>query len=259
MDTFARFCSRGSAFKFDTIFNTAPITEAQKYHMTKVYNTLAYTGLVTFLTVAINGPWRHINPLVASLLLILSLVYIAFTKYNKDELNLKRMAALTVFPMTIGIIHKNFIAQVVALKPGKEVKRKRCAELVNTALMATVGIFTSFSLAALYMSSRLTMYVTSTLASIAVYVALASFANMFVASEMAHGVILSLGVVIFIGYIVIDTQRILEDFSDGDEDYMMHAILLYYDLFELFFRILIMLKNKEDRKEREQKNKHKDK
>ncbi|UVC54752.1 hypothetical protein MACJ_003723 [Theileria orientalis] len=244
MDTFTRFYRRGSAFKFDTIFNTAPITEAQKYHMTKVYNTLAYTGLITFITVALNGPWKYVNPLIASLLLILSLVYIAFTKYNKDELNLKRMAALTVFPMSIGIIHKNFISQVVAVKP----------ELVNTALMATVGIFTSFSLAALYISSRLTMYITSTLGSMALYLALASFANLFVGSELAHGVVLSMGIVVFVGYIVIDTQRILEDFSQGDEDYMMHAILLYYDLFELFFRILIMLKNKEDRKEREKQN-----
>ncbi|UKK01629.2 hypothetical protein MACK_002447 [Theileria orientalis] len=248
MDTFTRFYTRGSAFKFDTIFNNAPITEAQKYHMTKVYNTLAYTGLITFVTVAINGPWKYIHPLIASLVLILSLVYIAFTKYKKDELNLRRLVALTVFPMSIGIIHKNFISQVVAVKP----------ELVNTALMATVGIFASFSLAALYISSRLTMYITSTLGSMALYLALASFANLFVGSEMAHGVVLSMGIVVFVGYIVIDTQRILEDFSEGDEDYMMHAILLYYDLFELFFRILIMLKNKEDRKQREKQNKRRD-
>ncbi|KAF3947228.1 hypothetical protein CMV_026611, partial [Castanea mollissima] len=62
------------------------------------------------------------------------------------------------------------------------------------------------------------------------------------------------GLLLFIGFIVVDTQDIIEKAHSGDMDYVNHAMLLFTDFVAVFVRILvIMLKNSIEKGEKKKK------
>ena len=52
------------------------------------------------------------------------------------------------------------------------------------------------------------------------------------------------GLVIFCGFILFDTQLIVEKFEHGDTDYLWHSIDLFLDFVNIFRRLLIILASK---------------
>ncbi|CAF2091025.1 BnaA06g35580D [Brassica napus] len=66
------------------------------------------------------------------------------------------------------------------------------------------------------------------------------------------------GLLIFVGYMVADTQEIIEKAHLGDMDYEKHSLTLFTDFVAVFIRILIiMLKNAADKEEKKKKKKKK--
>jgi FtsH-binding integral membrane protein len=62
------------------------------------------------------------------------------------------------------------------------------------------------------------------------------------------------GLLVFVGYMVVDTQDIIEKAHMGDMDYVKHALTLFTDFVAVFVRILIiMLKNTSDKNEKKKK------
>ncbi|MEJ1872745.1 Bax inhibitor-1 family protein, partial [Escherichia coli] len=62
------------------------------------------------------------------------------------------------------------------------------------------------------------------------------------------------GLLVFVGYMVVDTQDIIEKAHLGDLDYVKHALTLFTDFIAVFVRILIiMLKNSAEREEKKKK------
>lgn len=62
------------------------------------------------------------------------------------------------------------------------------------------------------------------------------------------------GLLVFVGYIVVDTQEIIEKAHLGDMDYVKHALTLFTDFAAVFVRILIiMLKNSAEKSEKKKK------
>lgn len=49
------------------------------------------------------------------------------------------------------------------------------------------------------------------------------------------------GLLIFVGYMVVDTQDIIEKAHFGDLDYVKHALTLFTDFVAVFVRILIIM------------------
>lgn len=62
------------------------------------------------------------------------------------------------------------------------------------------------------------------------------------------------GLLVFVGYIVVDTQEIVEKAHFGDLDYVKHALTLFTDLVAVFVRIVNIILNSK-RAEQEKKRK----
>ncbi|MBA0740922.1 hypothetical protein Gogos_014105 [Gossypium gossypioides] len=68
------------------------------------------------------------------------------------------------------------------------------------------------------------------------------------------GGLLSSGLLVFVGYMIVDTQDIIEKAHLGDLDYVKHALTLFTDFVAVFVRILIiMLKNSAEKSEKKKK------
>ena len=68
------------------------------------------------------------------------------------------------------------------------------------------------------------------------------------------------GLMIFAGYVLLDTQMIVERAGAGDFDEVRHALDLFVNLIQIFVRILVILmKNAQKNEEKKSKEKSKKK
>lgn len=123
--------------------------------------------------------------------------------------------------------------------------------VVPTALFATVTVFACFSGAALFAKRRSYLYLGGMLGSVLTTMMWVSLFNMFFRSALAFELNLWLGLFVFVGYVVYDTQVIVEQASKGDKDIVAHALKLYTDFVAIFVRIvIILLKNSQKKSSR---------
>jgi FtsH-binding integral membrane protein len=66
------------------------------------------------------------------------------------------------------------------------------------------------------------------------------------------------GLLIFCGYVMYDTQVIVERAVRGEKDYVKHALDLFVDFVAIFVRLMVILaqnEQKREKRERERRNK----
>ena len=88
------------------------------------------------------------------------------------------------------------------------------------------------------------------LASVAGYLALLSFVNIFIKSSLALDVQLYAGLAMFVGYVLLDTQVMIDRFESGHNrcNFVRPACDLFGDLVAVFVRILILLMRKNEKR-----------
>ena len=116
----------------------------------------------------------------------------------------------------------------------------RC-RIIVTALVGSVCIFACFSASALLSTRRSALYLSGMLSSALTLLLWVGIANMFFRSELLFTMQLYGGLFIFSGFVLFDTQLIIEKVSAGQTDYLWHALSLFLgtlprSLYRLFFR-----------------------
>lgn len=127
--------------------------------------------------------------------------------------------------------------------------------IVPLALGSTTLIFSSFAAAATLSSRRSLLYLYGGLGSALSVLSISSLANVFFKSKAVFNFNLYAGLAMFMGYVVADSQLIIERADQGDDDYVTHAWLLFTDLSGMFSRILVMLIQKADEDEKKKRRK----
>jgi len=126
-------------------------------------------------------------------------------------------------------------------------------QIIVTALIGTSVIFASFSMAAMTAERGRWLYLGGTLMTMLSTLLLLSLANLFFGSRLIFQVYLYIGLFLMCGFVLYDTQLIIEKRRNGDKDFVAHSVDLFIDFIGIFRRLVIILAEKEDRKQRNKK------
>jgi FtsH-binding integral membrane protein len=119
--------------------------------------------------------------------------------------------------------------------------------LVPSALMITSAVFACFTGAALFAPDGKYLYLGGTLMSGLSTLLILGLANIFFRSQLLFQAHLYIGLAIFCGFIMFDTQVIIRKARNGDRDFIAHSLDLFIDFVQIFRKVLILLMQKDER------------
>jgi len=119
--------------------------------------------------------------------------------------------------------------------------------LIPNAFLLSGAIFACFSGAALFAPDGQYLYLGGTLLSGLSTLFWLGFLNIFFQSQLIFQVYLWGGLLVFCGFIMWDTQMIIEKRRRGDRDFIAHSLDLFIDFMQVFRKIMILLMQKEQR------------
>merc|ERR1719319_2173469 len=118
--------------------------------------------------------------------------------------------------------------------------------IVPSALMLTTVIFACFSAAALFAPDGKYLYLGGSLLS-----GLSTL--IFFRSQLLFQLHIYIGLAIFCGFIMFDTQVIILKARRGDTDFISHTLDLFIDFIQIFRKIVVLLMQKEDRNQKKRR------
>lgn len=158
---------------------------------------------------------------------------------KKDDLT-RRVAMLCGFGFLQGLSIAPLISLAIFIDPA----------IVMTAIIGTVTIFACFSAAAMTAQRRSWLFLGGFLSSATSLLLLLGLANYFFHSVNIYGIQLYGGLLLFSGYVIFDTQLILEKAENGSRDAVGHALHLFLDFIAILVRILIILIKNTEKKDK---------
>ncbi|XP_063322780.1 probable Bax inhibitor 1 [Pelmatolapia mariae] len=164
-------------------------------------------------------------------------IWFAVTPHN-PETERKRLAFLEGFALLTGFSLGPILDSVIAVD----------LNVIATAFVGTSVIFICFTLSALYDTHRGHLFLRGTLMSSCSILLLVYLTNVFFGSMLLFEANTYLGLLVMCGFVLFDTQLIIDKAESGDKDYIWHCVTLFMDFISIFRRLLIMLSTKEKNK-----------
>jgi FtsH-binding integral membrane protein len=226
----------------DKFFNTLDqkLDKGAQQHLKKVYSCLAISLLA-----AAFGAYIHVftDILRANILcsfgsiIVLLLLYATPDNGRNERL---RFSYLLGFAFLSGLSTGPLMDYVMRIDP----------TIVSTAFFGTCIVFACFTAAAMYAPDRKYLYLGGTLISLLSTMFWMGLINLFVGSRFIFQLNLYAGLAVMCGFILYDTQLIMEKNRRGDNDYIWHSVDLFIDFLDIFRRLAIILAQKEERKKK---------
>ncbi|OAY60119.1 bax inhibitor 1 [Manihot esculenta] len=245
MDAFASFFDSQSTSRnrwtYDSLKNFRQISPVVQTHLKQVYLTLCCA-----LVASAAGAYLHILWNIGGLLTTFACLgcmgwLLSLPPYEEQ----KRVALLMAAGLFEGASIGPLIDLAIEIDPS----------VLITAFVGTSVAFGCFSAAAMLARRREYLYLGGLLSSgLSILLWLQFASSIFGGFAAIFKFELYFGLLVFVGYVVVDTQDIIEKAHLGDLDYVKHALSLFTDFVAVFVRILIvMLKNSAEREERKKK------
>ena len=150
-----------------------------------------------------------------------------------------RTGLFLAFSASYGLVLSGLVNDILYVDPS----------ILITALLGTVCTFAAFSVGSLVSKRRSLLYLGGLLGSALSWLAMAVLVNIFLRWEAIYLLNLYGGLLMLIGFVVYDTQIIIERSSGGDMDAIGHAVTLFVDFVGIFVRLaVILLRNSEKRR-----------
>jgi len=209
--------------------STSLTPEVQK-HLTQVYSTLGATILMCALGCAVHISNGLGHSFLYQILSIGLIFYLAATPDNKQS-RVPRFSALMVFGFIEGLTLGPLLQIVAVIDP----------RIIMTAFLGTICIFVCFSASAIFAERRSYFYLSAILTSSLSMLCFMSLLNTFMRSYVLFQIDLYFGLVLFCGFVIFDTQLVIEKRITGNEDYIWDSIGLFLDFVNIFVRLVIIL------------------
>jgi len=234
-----------NSFSLDSFFNSLnrKIEPQVQSHLKDVYSSMS----IALLSASIGG-YIHLFTNILQGGILSSLVAIGFViaLYSTPDNGKNRSTRLWYL---IGFA----FASGLGLGPLMEYAILVNPTLIPTAFLSTCVIFGCFSLSAVFSDQRKWLYLGGTLMSFMSLLLMMSIINLFIGSKLLYQIHLYLAFFVVCGFIMFDTNLIIEKRRRGDTDYISHSVLLFLDFIDIFRYLLIILTQKEERKQRKSK------
>jgi len=218
----------------ESMKNVSTVATEVKKHLINVYTSLLLTTLFSCLGVAFFS-FTFFPPLISMIIAIGLILAITLkpevTEQNKNEGITLRMALLLGYGFFQGASIGGLVYVVMIMDPN----------IVLTAFLGTVTIFGCLTGSALLAKRKTYLFMGGFLASALMNLFLLGIVNIFLRLEVLDIVVLYFSLFIFCGYVLYDTQIIIEKVNLGSRDFVRHAAELFTDFVGIFVRILIIL------------------
>eukprot|EP00163_Fabomonas_tropica_P009154 TRINITY_DN18953_c0_g1_i1.p1 TRINITY_DN18953_c0_g1~~TRINITY_DN18953_c0_g1_i1.p1 ORF type:complete len:243 (-),score=75.53 TRINITY_DN18953_c0_g1_i1:149-877(-) len=235
---FSQFNAFNRPFNAKAVFSTADISPRTKAHLVNVYSLLASTLAAAAAGVYADGVMR-IGGLLTGLMTLGCVIYLHGVP-NVAENHFKRTMILLGAGFFKGASIGPLVNAFLRYNP----------DLVLTAFMLTTVIFVCFTGAAYFAERRSYLFLGGMLGSALSMMFFLSLFNMFFRSTAVFNVQLYVGLLVFCGYVIYDTQLIIEKSEMGLDDAHTAAVELFIDFVAIFIRILIILNKRQEEKKR---------
>ncbi|XP_066564266.1 probable Bax inhibitor 1 [Amia ocellicauda] len=231
------------SINFDALLKFSQISRSTQQHLKNVYSSLAVCMFVAGAGAYVHVVTRIFQGGVLSLLASLGMMaWLAMTPHN-PETEKKRLGILAGFAFFTGVGLGPTMDFVIAINPS----------IIVTAFLATSVVFMCFTLSALYAQRRSYLFLGGTLMSGLSILLMLSVFNMFFGSVMLFKAHMYLGLALMCGFVLFDTQLIIEKAEMGDKDYIWHCVDLFLDFVTIFRKLMIILAMNEKDKKKEKK------
>ncbi|CAL5197929.1 unnamed protein product [Lathyrus oleraceus] len=251
MDAFTSFFDSQSSsrnrWNYDSLKNFRQISPVVQNHIKRVYFTLCCAIAASAAGAFVHVLW-NIGGFLTTVASIGTMIWLLSTPPFEERKRVYLLMASAFF-------------QGASIGPLIDLAIVIDASLIVTAFVATSLVFACFSAAALVARRREYLYLGGLLSSgLSILMWLHFASSIFGGSTALFQFELYFGLLVFVGYIIVDTQEIIERAHLGDLDYVKHALTLFTDLAAIFVRILvILLKNSAEKNEiNERKKKRRD-
>ncbi|XP_050579812.1 probable Bax inhibitor 1 isoform X1 [Bombus affinis] len=206
-----------------------------RQHLKNVYGCLSMSLLS-----AAGGVYIHMfsELLRTNLLTTLGTLGLLFTLINTPDngKNQKlRLSYLLGFAFFSGLGLGPLLQLVISVNP----------TVIVTALIGTIVIFVSFSISSLLAERGRWLYLGGTLISLLNIMVLFSFVNLFLRWTIFYQAYLYIGLFLMCGFVIYDTQLIIEKYHMGSKDFILHSLDLFVDFVNIFRHFLVILTQKE--------------
>ncbi|XP_014116122.1 PREDICTED: bax inhibitor 1 isoform X1 [Pseudopodoces humilis] len=219
------------SINFDALFKFSHISASTQEHLKRVYGSFALCMFVAAAGAYINVVTHLFQfGLLTGLGALGLMVWLTATPHNR-ETEQKRLGMLVGFAFLTGINLGPLLQMCISINPS----------IIPTAFLGTASIFACFSLSALYARRRSYLYLGGFLLSGLTLMLLSSLINAFVRSTWLFTANLYVALMIMCGFVLFDTQLIIEKAESGDKDYIWHCVDLFLDFVNIFRELLMIL------------------
>jgi len=231
------FSGNRYSFKLDKCLDFSQLSKGAKNHLRNVYACMSMCLMAAACGAFVYLQYMQLAGFLPMIASIGSLLYLGGT--SSPGLKQNRVVALGVFGFCNGLSLGPLLDMVIRVNPA----------IVVTALLYTCLLFVSLTLAALYSQKRSLLYLGGFLMAALNILFWSSMLRMLFGVRMLGGAELYLGLAVFCGFILFDTQMIVYRYEDcGEKDFIWHSVDLFIDFINVFVRLLIILSKKEEKK-----------
>ncbi|XP_051155471.1 probable Bax inhibitor 1 [Leptopilina boulardi] len=206
-----------------------------KQHLKNVYGCLSMSTVSAGVGAYVHMYTEILQAGLMSTLGALGLLFALLCTPDNGKNQKLRLGYLLGFTFLSGLGMGPLLEAVISVDPS----------IVVTSLLATSLIFVSFSISSLLADRGSWLYLGGPLISLLNLTVLFSFVNLFLRVAILYQIRLYLGLFIMCGFILYDTQLIVEKHRMGSKDFIMHSLDLFIDFINVFRHLLVLLTQKE--------------